>query len=93
MTGNEGLGGDRGHLWLDRIPRSAVPGFVEGKDCRFQLAEAKHLLPAMPFFSIHDRRQTTKQALQAEQLAACNRLHSVEHRLARWLIMLHNRNE
>jgi CRP-like cAMP-binding protein len=31
------------------------------------------------------------QSLQAEQVAACNRLQEVEERLARWLLMCHDR--
>jgi CRP-like cAMP-binding protein len=30
-------------------------------------------------------------AMQSTQLAACNRLHDVEERLARWLMMSHDR--
>ena len=30
-------------------------------------------------------------AMQSTQLAACNRLHAVEERLARWLLMSHER--
>jgi CRP-like cAMP-binding protein len=36
-------------------------------------------------------RFTYLQALQAQQLAACNRLHEVDERLARWLLMTQDR--
>jgi CRP-like cAMP-binding protein len=90
LTGNEGLVGIEGIYGLDRVRRSAVL-FDGGEGLLVPLAEVKHLLPSMPFFQFTIGRQTAKMALQAEQLAACNRLHSVEHRLARWLLMLHNR--
>jgi len=36
-------------------------------------------------------RFTYLQALQAQQIAACNRLHEVDERLARWLLMTQDR--
>jgi CRP-like cAMP-binding protein len=36
-------------------------------------------------------RYVLLQGLQVAQLAACNRLHEVEQRLARWLLMTHDR--
>lgn len=43
--------------------------------------------------SLHDRllRYTQGLLLQTSQIAACNRLHSVSERLARWLLMSHDR--
>ena len=37
------------------------------------------------------RRFAQESALQAEQIAACNRLHSVDERLATWLLMCQDR--
>ncbi len=36
-------------------------------------------------------RYTLGQLIQTSQVAACNRLHSIEERLARWLLMSHDR--
>jgi CRP-like cAMP-binding protein len=90
LTGNEGFVGAESIFELDRSPHSAVL-FEGGEGLRIQLDVLRPLLPALPFFQFVVGQQTARQALQTEQLAACNRLHSVEHRLARWLLMLQNR--
>jgi CRP-like cAMP-binding protein len=90
LTGNEGLVGAEAIFNLDRSPHSAVL-FNGGEGLRIQLDELRPLLPAIPHFQFIVGQQTAGQALQAEQLAACNRLHSVEQRLARWLLVLQNR--
>ncbi len=90
LTGNEGVVGAEGIFELDRSPHSAVL-FEGGEGLRMTLEALRPRLPALPHFQFIVSQQIARQALQAEQLAACNRLHSVEHRLARWLLMLHNR--
>ncbi len=55
-------------------------------------AEALHeLLPQLPMLERMLSRFTYLQALQSQQIAACNRLHEVEERLARWLLMTQDR--
>ena len=49
------------------------------------------LLPECPELSTHLQRFAMFLAMQSTQLAACNRLHDVEERLARWLLMSHDR--
>src|ERR1700750_3035082 len=55
-------------------------------------ANALHrLLPELPMPERLLSRFTYLQALQAQQVAACNRLHEVDERLARWLLMSQDR--
>lgn len=55
---------------------------------------AKNLAAALsecPQLAIAMHRFTQELTLQAQQVAACNRLHEVEERLARWLLMCQDR--
>lgn len=55
-------------------------------------AEALHrLLPSLPQLERLLSRFAYLQALQVQQVAACNRLHEVHERLARWLLMAQDR--
>lgn len=55
-------------------------------------ADALHkLLPNLPMLERLLSRFAYLQALQAQQIAACNRLHEVHERLARWLLMTQDR--
>src|ERR1700757_3738504 len=49
------------------------------------------ILPECPELAAHLQRFAMVLAMQSTQLAACNRLHDVEERLARWLLMSHDR--
>jgi len=49
------------------------------------------ILPNCPDLERLIQRFAMALALQSTQLAACNRLHDVEERLARWLLMSHDR--
>jgi CRP-like cAMP-binding protein len=56
--------------------------------------KARDLLPALkscPALAKTFQRFSLELALQSEQVAACNRLHDVEERLARWLLMSQDR--
>jgi len=55
---------------------------------------AKHLLAALrecPKLATALQRFVQEMALQSAQVAACNRLHEVDERLARWLLMSQDR--
>ena len=49
------------------------------------------ILPECPTLERQLQRFAMFLAMQSTQLAACNRLHDVEERLARWLLMSHER--
>lgn len=63
----------------------------EGTACRIDANRLKSLLLKCPRFSVSLQRYAMMLGAQSSQLAACNRLHEVDERLARWLLMSHDR--
>lgn len=51
----------------------------------------RRVLPSCPRLNLELQRFSLMLAFQSSQLAACNRLHDVEERLARWLLMSYDR--
>ncbi len=49
------------------------------------------ILPECPELHMHLQRSAMMLGMQSTQLAACNRLHEVVERLARWLLMSQDR--
>jgi CRP-like cAMP-binding protein len=49
------------------------------------------MLESAPHFQLLLNRYTVLQGMQVAQTAACNRLHDLEQRLARWLLMTQDR--
>ena len=64
---------------------------VTGDAMRIKADALHDLLPELPMLERLLSRFTYLQALQAQQIAACNRLHEVNERLARWLLMTQDR--
>jgi CRP-like cAMP-binding protein len=58
---------------------------------RVDVATLRKFLPECPELEKQIQRFAMVLAMQSTQLAACNRLHDVEERLARWLMMSHDR--
>lgn len=58
---------------------------------RVDVQSLRKILPDCPALEKHLQRFTKILGMQSTQLAACNRLHDVEERLARWLLMSHDR--
>jgi CRP-like cAMP-binding protein len=58
---------------------------------RVDVTTLRKFLPECPELEKQIQRFAMVLAMQSTQLAACNRLHEVEERLARWLVMSHDR--
>lgn len=89
-VGNEGMGGLPLFLGAERIPGLAISQ-VPGEAMRMKADVFKReVTPGSP---LHYTLQRYTQTLfnQISQTAACNRLHSVEERCCRWLLMTHDR--
>ncbi|MGB9285304.1 MAG: Crp/Fnr family transcriptional regulator, partial [Candidatus Sulfotelmatobacter sp.] len=63
----------------------------DGTAYRADVAILRNLLPHCPSLDRQLQRYSMILGIQSTQLAACNRLHDVEERLARWLLMSHDR--
>jgi len=64
---------------------------MEGTGVRVRADVFQDLLHSMPVLRSELSRFALVQGMQTAQLAACNRLHEVEQRLARWLLMCQDR--
>jgi CRP-like cAMP-binding protein len=63
----------------------------DGTAYRIDAGMLRQLLPKCPVLGHQLQRYSMLLGVQSTQLAACNRLHDVEERLARWLLMTNDR--
>jgi CRP-like cAMP-binding protein len=86
VTGREGFVGTP--IILDaRIASVRAIAQTDGSGFRMGSVLLRQILPQMPQLEQTLRRYAHAQAMQVAQGAACNRLHQVPERLARWLAM------
>lgn len=90
VSGNEGLVGTPALVGLNRYPHRAVVQ-IAGDGFRVRVDAMRNILPSSPYLQNISSRHAVIQGLQAAQSAACNRLHGIEQRLARWLLMMQDR--
>ena len=90
LVGREGMVGIPLVLGADI---SAVRALVQGTGTalRMKAAALRGALAECPPLERELIRYAHAKLLQARQKAACNRFHQVEQRLARWLLMTHDR--
>ena len=88
-VGLVGKGGFAGLPIVDGFrtsPNRAVAQ-AEGTAYRMEADTLRQLLPQCPVLTRELHRFGQRLTMQAMQIAACNRLHEVDERLARWLLM------
>jgi len=91
-----GLTGKEGFVGLPLLvgfqsSHSRVIVQIEGTAFRVRAATLVALLRVCPVLEKRMHRYAQVLAMQASQVAACNRLHEVDERLARWLLMSQDR--
>ena len=90
LVGREGLVGIPLALGADLAPvRALVQG--TGSALRMKTASFREELERCVPLQREIYRYAYAKLLQARQTAACNRFHQVDRRLARWLLMTHDR--
>jgi CRP-like cAMP-binding protein len=91
-----GLTGKEGFVGLPLIAghtSSATRAIVQiaGDAYKIRAQDLKNILKKCPALAQALQRYAHELSVQAIQIAACNRLHEVDERLARWLLMSHDR--
>jgi CRP-like cAMP-binding protein len=90
LLGNDGASGMPAVLGLTRSPLREVVQ-VAGTGFRIKVTTLKKILSSMPHLQVILTRFAAGLAMQVAQTAACNRLHKIEKRLARWLLIAEDR--
>jgi CRP-like cAMP-binding protein len=90
IVGREGFVGTPLAGGLTKTPHRALV-HVAGDGYRVRASVLHEVLPMAPKLRILLTRYALVQGMQLAQTAACNRLHGLEQRLARWLLMSQDR--
>ena len=90
IVGKEGLVGIPALAGLSRSPLREVVQ-IAGDGLRIPATTLRELLATAPELHHELERFSVVLGLQVAQTAGCNRLHEVEKRLARWLLMAQDR--
>lgn len=64
---------------------------IAGDSLRMSMADFKHMIDTQPAFRRLMQLSAQGYLAQVSQSVACNRLHSVDMRFARWLLITHDR--
>jgi CRP-like cAMP-binding protein len=90
IVGNEGFTGTLAAVGLTRSPLQAVVQ-ITGDGFRIEVGALQNTLESAPHLQLMLSRYAAIRGMQVAQTAACNRLHDIEQRLARWLLMTQDR--
>ena len=90
LAGKEGFIGLPLVVGLSTSPTQVIMQ-VAGSAYQMTTADFKEILPHTPALEKSLNRYAQSLGMQATHVAACNRLHEVDERLARWLLMSQDR--
>jgi CRP-like cAMP-binding protein len=90
IVGNEGVSGLAAAVGLTRAPLREIVQ-IAGEGFRVRVVELRKTLQSTPQFRNVLARYSMVLGMQVAQTAACNRLHLIEQRLARWLLLAQDR--
>jgi CRP-like cAMP-binding protein len=90
IVGNEGFTGSLAAVGLSRCTLQAVVQ-ITGDGFRVEVGALQNTLESAPHLQLMLSRYAAIRGMQVAQTAACNRLHDIEQRLARWLLMTQDR--
>ena len=90
IVGKEGFVGAPLVVGVQRSPYQAVVQ-MPADGLRIRAAAIAEIQDSTPQLNLLLNRYAQIQGLQVAQVAACNRLHEIEQRLARWLLMSQDR--
>jgi CRP-like cAMP-binding protein len=90
VVGNEGFIGIPAAVGLSTSPLLAVVQ-IKGHGFRIEVGALQKVLESIPHFQLLLSRYAVVQGMQIAQTAACNRLHNIEQRFARWLLTTQDR--
>jgi len=90
VVGNEGFTGTSAAVGLSRGPLRAVVQ-VTGDGFRIRVGALQNTLQSTLNLQMMLNRYAAIRSMQVAQTAACNRLHDIKQRLARWLLMTQDR--
>jgi CRP-like cAMP-binding protein len=90
IVGHEGFTGTPAAVGLSRSPLEAVVQ-ITGDGFRVKAGALQDTLESAPHLQLMLSRYAVVRGMQVAQTAACNRLHDIEQRLARWLLMTQDR--
>ena len=90
IVGNEGFTGTLAAVGLSRSTLQAVIQ-ITGDGFRVEVGALQNTLESAPHLQLMLSRYAAIRGMQVAQTAACNRLHGIEQRLARWLLMTQDR--
>lgn len=90
VTGCEGVVGTALAVGLDHSPLRVIMQ-IEGDGFRVAASDFQSVLEKCPELTRLMHRYAVLQGMQVAQTAACNRVHDIRERLARWLLMAQDR--